>query len=135
VVTFVFPTDVAALSADTEYLWKLEAMTDLATLRDESSVFRTAVKGAKETVDANLSRLATSAGGPDTPAARFLAGSYLSGLGLYHDAAEQFAALARLTPESPAPHEALGDVYSKVGLMDLAAAEYQQALALGRAAP
>ena len=135
VLTMPYPTDVAALAPDTEYLWKLEALTDLATLRDESSVFRTAAKGARETVDANLSHLAASAGGVDTPAARFLAGSYLSGLGLYHDAADQFTALARLTPESPAPHEALGNVYSKVGLMDLAAAEYQQALALGRAAP
>jgi hypothetical protein len=135
VVTTPFPNDVAPLPPDTECLWKLEALTDLAMLREESSVFRTAAKGAREAVDANLSRLATSAGGADTPAARFLAGSYLSGLGLYHDAADQFAALARLTPESPAPHEALGNVYSKVGLMDLAAAEYQQALALGRAAP
>jgi tetratricopeptide (TPR) repeat protein len=134
-ITMPFPADVASLAPDTECLWKLEAMSDLATLRDESSVFRTAAKGAKETVDANLSRLAASAGGADTPAARFLAGSYLSGLGLYHDAADQFSALARLTPESPAAHEALGDVYSKVGLMDLAATEYQQALALGRAAP
>jgi hypothetical protein len=109
--------------------------SDAAPLREESSTFRTAAAGTRETVDANLTRLAAGAGGADTPAARFLAGSYLSGLGLYHDAADQFAALARLSPDSPAPHEALGDVYSKVGLMDLAAAEYQQALALGHAAP
>lgn len=130
-----YPADVAALAPATEYLWKLEALSDLATLREESSVFRTAAAGTRETVDANLGRLAQGAGGVDTPAARFLAGSYLSGLGLYHDAADEFNALARLTPDSPAPHEALGDVYSKVGLMDLAAAEYQQALALGHAAP
>jgi len=42
-----------------------------------------------------------------------------------------FAALGGLFPESPAPHEALGNVYRAVGLMDLAAAEYQRALTLG----
>lgn len=135
VVHCAYPAGAAALAPDTEHLWKVEALSDLATLRFETSVFRTAPKGMQAEVDANLARLAAGAGGSDTPAARFLAGSYLSGLGLYHDAADEFQALARLTPESPSPHEALGNVYSKVGLMDLAAAEYQHALALGRETP
>jgi hypothetical protein len=36
------------------------------------------------------------------------------------------------TPNFPAAHGADGIVYTKVGLMDLAAAEFQQALALTR---
>jgi hypothetical protein len=134
-IACAYPDGVAPLMPDTDHLWKLEAMSDLATLRSETSVFHTAAPDARATVDGNLARLRDAAGGADTPAARYLAGSYLSGLGLYQDAAAEFEALARLTPNSPAPHEALGDVYSKVGLMDLAAAEYQQALALGHAEP
>ena len=83
-------------------------------------------------VRANVSRIEESAGGPDSAAARYLVGSYLAGLGLYQDAAENFGALCKLTPESPGPHEALGNVFTQVGLMDLAAAEFQQALALSR---
>jgi Flp pilus assembly protein TadD len=44
----------------------------------------------------------------------------------------QFTELSRLSPDSPAPHEALGNVYRTVGLMDLAAAEFQKALELTR---
>ena len=51
---------------------------------------------------------------------------------IYDDAARHFRALARLSPEAPAPHEALGKVYRDQGLMDMAAAEFQQALALTR---
>jgi len=77
-------------------------------------------------------RVRDSAGGFENAAAQYLAGSYLSGLGLFLDATEHFGELCKLSPTSPAPHEALGTVYTKVGLMDLAAAEFQQALALTR---
>ena len=83
-------------------------------------------------VRANLDRIRDSAGGFENAAAQYLAGSYLSGLGLFQDATEHFGELCKLSPTSPAPHEALGTVYTKVGLMDLAAAEFQQALALTR---
>jgi hypothetical protein len=126
----LYPQDVPPLAPSSEYLWEVKALSDVETLRQEGSVFQVLSAQETEAVRANLQRIRESAGGPDRPAARFLAGSYLSGLGLYLDATEQFGALCKLSPQSSAPHEALGAVYTKVGLMDLAAAEFQQALAL-----
>ncbi len=127
-----FPPDAAALAAGADYLWEVEALSDLKSLRRESSVFQVLASARAAAVRVNLDRIRDSAGGFENPAARFLAGSYLSGLGLFLEATEHFGALCRLSPSSPAPHEALGTVYTKVGLMDLAAAEFQQALALTR---
>lgn len=127
-----FPTDAAALARSAEYLWEIEALSDVKSLRKESTVFEVTSDGQARTVRANLTRIRESAGGAENPAAQFLAGSYLSGLELFVDATEQFVAMCGLMPSSPAPHEALGDVYTRVGLTDLAAAEYQQALALTR---
>ena len=127
-----FPADAAALAAGTEYLWELQALSDIKALRSESSVFQVLPATEAAAVRLNLGRIGDSAGGVESPAARFIAGSYLSGLGLFLDASEQFGALCKLTPESPAPHKALGDIYSSIGLMDLAAAEFQVALSLTR---
>jgi hypothetical protein len=132
-LSLAFPADAAALAPDAEYLWEVEARdAQDRSLRRESSVFQIIGREQASSVRANLDRIGASAGGLESPAARFLAGSYLTSLGLYHDAADHFGALCRLAPQSPGPHEALGTVYSKVGLMDLAAAEYQRALALTR---
>ena len=127
-----FPKESAALVAGGEYLWEVEALSDLKSLRRESSVFQVLAAAQAAAVRANLDRIRDSAGGFENAAARYLAGSYLSGLGLFQDATEHFGELCKLSPTSPAPHEALGTVYTKVGLMDLAAAEFQQALALTR---
>jgi hypothetical protein len=129
-LTLDYPADAAAIAAGSDCLWELEALSDTKSLRKESSVFQ--VIGAEQAgqIRANLDRIRESAGGDDMPAARYLAGSYLSGLGLYHDAAESFTALCRLSPKSAAPHEALGTLYRKVGLTDLAAAEFEQASSL-----
>jgi hypothetical protein len=131
-LSLTFPAESAPLAAGDEYLWEVEAFSDLKSLRRESSVFQVLGTTQADAVRANLGRIRDSAGGDENAAAQFLAGSYLSGLGLFLDATEHFGALCRLTPTSPAPHEALGTVYTKVGLMDLAAAEFQQALALTR---
>jgi len=127
-----FPADAAPLARAAEYLWEVEAFSDLKSLRKESTVFEVTSDARARTVSANLARIRGAAGGAESPAAQFLAGSYLSGLGLFYDATQQFVAMCGLMPTSPAPHEALGAVYMKVGLTDLAAAELQQALALTR---
>lgn len=127
-----FPADTAPLARSAEYLWEIEAFSDVKSLRRENTVFEVMSDGQARTVGANLTRIRETAGGRESPAAQFLAGSYLSGLGLFADAIEQFVAMCGLMPSSAAPHEALGAVYTKVGLADLAAAEYQQALALTR---
>jgi hypothetical protein len=127
-----FPADAAPLARAAEYLWEIEALSDERSLRRESSVFEVTSEARAREVSANLARIRESAGGPDSPAGLYLAGSYLSGLGLFVDAAERFVAMSALMPSSPASHEALGAVYTTIGLTDLAAAEYQQALALTR---
>lgn len=127
-----FPPDAPPLAVSTEYLWEVKAFSDLKPLREESSVFDVLDAARTAAVRANLDRIRDSAGGLESPAARYLSGSYLSGLGLFRDATEQFGALCKLSPSSPTPHEALGTVYRRIGLMDLAAAEFQQALALAR---
>jgi hypothetical protein len=131
-VSLAFPADAAPLARTAEYLWEIEAFSDVKSLRKENSVFEVISDVQARAVRANLARIHESAGGAANPAAQFLAGSYLSGLELFVDAADQFVAMCGLMPSSPAPHEALGTVYSRVGLTDLAAAEYQQALALTR---
>lgn len=128
-LTVAWPADVAALT-EGDYLWEVEALSDAKSLRHESSVFQALAPGQAATIRGNLDRIRDTAGGADSPAARFIAGSYLSGLGLYQDATEQFGALCKLAPSSPAPHEALGDLYTRIGLKDLALAELKQALAL-----
>ena len=127
-----YPADAAPLAAGGSFLWEVRALGPGGELRHEESFFHVLAEADAAPVRAALERIGGSAGGPEAPAARFLSGSYLSGHGLYRDAAGQFEALCRLSPESPAPHEALGNVYRAVGLMDLAAAEYQQALTLSR---
>ncbi len=130
--TCAYPDEAAALDRDADYLWEVEAFAERGSLRHEVSAFHVLARTESDAVAANLARIRGSAGGAQSPAAAFLAGSYLSGRGLYRDAADQFKNLRKLSPDSPAPHEALGKVYRAVGLMDLAAAEFQQALALTR---
>lgn len=126
-----YPADAPALKRDGDYLWKVEAFGDQGPIRDETSVFHVIGSEATTAVQGDLKKIAESAGS-STAAGHFLAGSYLSGLGLYGEALRQFTALSKLSPDSPAPHEALGNVYRTVGLMDLAAAEFQRALELTR---
>ncbi|HKQ57565.1 MAG TPA: hypothetical protein VJY35_06830 [Candidatus Eisenbacteria bacterium] len=131
-LSLAFPGDAPALAGSAEYVWHVEAWSQERSLRREGSVFQVIGPEQASTVRANLDRIRETTGGLETPAAHFLAGSYLSGLGLYLDASDHFGALCKLEPASPGPHEALGNVYSKVGLMDLAAAEFQRALTLSR---
>lgn len=126
-----YPANAAALARDGDFIWKVQAFGEQGPLRDESSVFHVIGTDAATVVQGDLHRIADSAGA-STPAGHFLAGSYLSGLGLYGEALRHFLELSRLSPDSPAPHEALGNVYRTVGLMDLAAAEFQRALELTR---
>jgi len=130
--TLDYPADAPALAAGGDFLWEVRALAEQGELRREASYVHVLPEDEARTVRGALARIGESAGGTEAPAARFLSGSYLSGRGLYRDAAVQFEALSRLSPDSPAPHEALGNVYRAVGLMDLAAAEYQRALALSR---
>jgi hypothetical protein len=130
--SLVYPSDAPKLVPDADHQWEVQAFDAKGMLRRESTVVRVLSPSILTQVRSNLAKIADGVGGDDSPAARFLAGSYLSGLGLYQGAAEQFRALSALAPESPGPHEALGNVYLNVGLVDLAASEFQQALALQR---
>lgn len=129
---FDYPADASALSPGSDFLWEVRALSDQGELRREGSYGHVLAENEAKGVRESLARIGANAGGPESPAARFLSGSYLFGRGLFRDAAGQFEALSRLSPGSPTPHEALGNVYRAVGLMDLAAAEYQQALTLSR---
>jgi hypothetical protein len=130
--TLAFPDDAAALAADADYLWEVQAFSASAPLGKASTTFHLAPAAQAQAVRGVLARIREGAGGDEKPAARFLSGSYLFGRGFYQDAGTQFEALSRLSPESPAPHEALGNVYRAVGLMDLAAASFERALSLSR---
>uniref|UniRef100_A0A832I5Y1 Tetratricopeptide repeat protein n=1 Tax=Eiseniibacteriota bacterium TaxID=2212470 RepID=A0A832I5Y1_UNCEI len=127
-----WPADAPAARSGADYLWTLEALSDRGALRREESAFHVVEADDERVVRENLARIEASAGGPDHPATHFLAGSYLAGRGLHHDAARHFERLGALVPESPAAHEALGNVYRTIGLMDLAAESFQKALALTR---
>ena len=133
-LSLAFPAGADRLAAGVDYEWEVEALDDKGTLRREGAVVRVLPAEAREGARANLARIAASAGGETSAAARFLAGSYLCGLGLYDDATRQFQALAALAPGSPEPHEALGNLYLKIGASDRAAEEFRRALALQREA-
>ena len=130
--TSEYPTDAGALKPDADYLWEVQALSDRGPLRRDESMFHLVSSDEAAAVRERLSRIEESAGGASSPAVRFLEGTYLSGRGLYRDAAEHFEALCLLAPESPGPHEVLGKVYSAMGLTDLAAAELEKALTLSR---
>ncbi|MCC6348513.1 MAG: hypothetical protein IT347_02850 [Candidatus Eisenbacteria bacterium] len=129
--TLAYPPDAAPLADGREYEWEVTALDDRGSLRRESARVRLLAKASRDDVRANLERIASGASA-DTAAARFLSGSYLCGLELYDAAARQFRELSALVPGSAAPHEALGNLYLKVGASDRAAAEFRQALALHR---
>jgi hypothetical protein len=131
-LALAYPADTPALGRDADFLWKLEAFSDRGRLGSEEAAFHVMSEAMSGTVRADVERIGGSTGGADRPASHFLAGSYLFGRGLYQDAADHFTALCKQSPDSPAPHEALGNVYRAIGLMDLAAAEFQRALELTR---
>lgn len=132
--SLAYPAEAAPLQAGEDYTWEVVASDEKGTLRRESAGLKVLGGDTGASVRANLTRITASAGGDGAPAARFLAASYLSSLGLYEDAAREFRVLAVLAPESPEPHEALGHLYLSVGIPDWAAAEFQRALALQRKA-
>jgi len=126
--SIAYPAGVAPLARETDLLWTLHASNESGPLRDEEASFR--IKPAKE-ADAIHSRLGQIE--KDAPgAAPYLAGAYLAGQGLLLDAIDRLEALCHNRPSDPGAHEALGQLYRAVGLMDLAAAELQTALTLGR---
>jgi hypothetical protein len=126
-----YPADAEPLAAGADYVWELRAWREDTELRREETAVHMLAADEAKTVRSALARIGESAGA-DSPAGFYLSGSYLSGRGLYQDALARFQSLGRISPESPAPHEAMGNLYRAVGLMDLAAAEYQRALSLGR---
>jgi hypothetical protein len=127
-----YPADAAPLAAGTDLMWSVQAFSEQGPLRTEETTFHVANADEAAAVRANVARIDSGAGGPGQPAAHFLAGTYLLGRGFYADASRRLEALVQLTPDAPAPHEALGNVWRAVGLMDRAAAEYERALVLSR---
>ena len=125
--SLAYPTDAAALAADHEWLWEVQAFGANGALGRASANFRVPAQADVDAVRGVLERIRAAG---DSPATRYLAGSYLHARGFQQDALAEFLALAQIDPASPAPHEALGDVYRALGLMDQAAASYDRALDL-----
>lgn len=125
-----FPADRAPLARDADYVWTIEAFAERGRLQQETSLFHVVSAGSETAIRADVASIERGFPSAEHPAACFVRGQYEVGRGLYHDAALRFRKLGELMPESPAPHEALGNVYRAIGLMDLAAAEYQRALEL-----
>ena len=122
-----YPADAAALAPDHEWLWEVQAFGATGALGRASANFRVPAQADLDAVRNVLERIRAAG---ETPATRYLAGSYLHARGFQQDALAEFLALARIDPSSPAPHEALGDVYRAIGLMEQAAASYDRALDL-----
>ena len=125
-----FPASAAPLARDADYVWTVEALSDHGKLHAETSLFHVVSPEVETAVRSDVASIERGFPSSDHPAANFVRGQYEVGRGLYHDAALRFRRLSELMPDSPAPHEALGNVYRAIGLMDLAAAEYQRALEL-----
>ena len=125
--TLAYPADAAALAPDHEWLWEVQAFGATGALGRASANFRVPAQADLDAVRSVLERIRAAG---ETPATRYLAGSYLQARGFQQDALAEFLALASIDPSSPAPHEALGDVYRALGLMEQAAASYERALDL-----
>jgi len=125
-----FPADAKALARDADYVWSVDALADRGKLQSETSVFHVVSPQVDAEVRSDVASIERGFPSADHPAASFVRGQYEVGRGLYHDAAVHFRRLSEQIPDSPAPHEALGNVYRAIGLMDLAAAEFQRALEL-----
>jgi hypothetical protein len=128
-----YPADLPPLS-EGDYAWRVQAFSDRGPLRDEEVPFRVLDPAEARQIDEHLESITLATGDAPAEAGHFVAGSYLMGRGLFRDAQAHFEALARLAPDSPGSHEALGNLYRAVGLNDLAAAEFQKALELTRTA-
>jgi hypothetical protein len=129
--TIAYPADATALTANTDYVWEVEALSDTGPVgRREESSFRVLAEPEVVQVRDHLEGLRKAAG-DGTAADLYLSGSYLVGRGLYAEAAQEFEALCKLTPEAAGAHEALGNVYQTMGLTDRAAVELSRAQALG----
>ena len=126
--SIAYPADVAPLARETDLLWTLHASNDSGPLRDEEAAFRIKPTKEADAIRSRLGQIEKDARG----AAPYLAGAYLAGQGLFLDAIDRLEALCNSRPTEPGAHEALGQLYRAVGLMDLAAAELQTALTLGR---
>ena len=129
--TLAYPADVAPLPQGVDLVWEVEIRSDASRLHGESSFFQVMPTEAAGVVRQHVGRIEQSVGA-DTPACHFLTGSYLSGAGLHQEAIRRFEALRALEPESPGAREALARAYAAVGLVDLAAREYEAALSLSR---
>jgi Tfp pilus assembly protein PilZ len=129
--SLAYPPGVTALAPDSDVLWEVEARSESGRLRNESTVFHVLAPAVGEEIRKQIELIDTGLG--NSVAAHYLAGTYLSAAGLYDDAIDRFRALCLAAPDSPGPHEALGRAYASVGLMDLAATEYERALELSRA--
>lgn len=123
-----YPEDVTPLPRGVDLLWKVHASDDRGPRQDEENGFRIKPAEESQSIRHQLAQIDKRAGN----AAAFLAGAYLGGQGLFLDAIYRVEELVRLRPAQPGPHEALGQLYRAVGLMDLAAAELQTALTLSR---
>jgi len=130
-----YPTSLEPLAAGGQYLVELTAFGGSGRIRTEESAFSVMAESESRLVETHLSSISKAVGETDSEAGHYLAGSYLVGQGLYHDAIPHFEALCRLEPQSPEVHEALGSVYRTVGLTDLAATEFQKALELTKNTP
>lgn len=127
--TLAYPSNAKPLARGGDLAWELHALGDGgAALHDEESGFRIKPSDEAKTIREGADKIEKSAG----DAGPFLVGAYLGGQGLYFDAIDRFQQLCAEHPAQPGPHEALGQLYRAVGLMDLAATELQTALTLNK---
>lgn len=129
--SLIYPATAPNLLDDAFYIWEVEARSDVKPLSRESTDFHVLPSTMVDQVRADMAAIEEILG-DDSPALHFVSGSYLSSLGLYQDALEHFQILCRLSPKTPGPYEALGNLYAEIGLNDFASIEYQKALSLSK---
>jgi hypothetical protein len=127
-----YPSAAPPLLPGTRYSWTLDVPGQTA----ERAEFEVVAEPDAARIRAALADLASAApaGGNGNPSALLRAGLFLRE-GLYADARRELTAAIAQDPDEPTLRQLLGYVYDRMGLIDLAAQEFEEAEFLATRTP
>lgn len=128
-----YPEDEASLVPGRSYFWEVEGQSLLDAESSEKAGFSVLSEEELARVAERESAIELSlAGEENSTNYQFAVGAFYAREGLVESAIASFEEIAERHPHAVLPHEILGRLYEEIGLEDLAVAELEEAVALGR---